>query len=599
VLPGTPHHPRRPAGRSRPASRLLLSALVGALAAVAPGPARAQSTAPLRAGFEGAGKYFGTAIQGSKLADPAYTALAAREFDMATPENELKLDATEPQQNVFTFTPGDRVVDWARQSGMRVRGGPLLWHSSPPAWMASLSSAALRAASLNHVTRVVEHYRGKVASWDVVSEAFDENGGRRPSIFQRTGNDWIEAALRAARAADPAAKLCYADYGIETWGAAKTQAVYDLVQDFKARGVPLDCVGLEGHFISGFKAPSTLRATLSAFAALGVDVALTELDVTNADPTQYAAAADACVSVPRCVGVTVWGVRDPDSWRSSESPLLFDKDGNRKPAYQAMLTVFNCCVLPYAIEVRKDGTGTGTVMSDPNGGISCGATCLRTHASGTTLTLTATADAGSRFVGWGGDCTGSGSCVVTLTADRVVTATFDLVATTTWALTVTRAGTGGGTVTSSAGGIACGAVCSAELPGGTVVTLTATPDAGSTFAGWSACQGTGPCVVTMDAARSVEAAFAVRPATPCANPITFTGSAGLTTTGAVCLRTATTVRGWGCSSFTGRTVSVNGGTATSTCGAGPFPLPRASDGYTYFALSAGAFPWASLYVWGW
>ncbi len=503
----------RPGAAARSRSAVLAATFVVAALCGLPARAGAQQ-AGLAAAAQASGRYFGVAIWGSRLSDPTYVTIARREFDMVTPENEMKFDAVEPRQNAFNFAAADRIVAWAEQNGQRVHGYNLLWHSGLPAWLVNLQGAALRSAMLNHVEKVAAHFQGKIAHWDVVSEAFDERGLRRNSIFQRTGDDWIEAALRAARAADPAAKLCYDDYSIEDWSAAKTQAVYAMVRDFKARGVPIDCVSIEGHFTGGIRVPSSLATTLASFAALGVDVALTQLDVTNADPAQYAAAVTACMSVPRCVGMTVWGVRDVDSWRSSESPLLFDAAGNAKPAYQAVL---------------------GALGPAPD----------------------------------------------------------------TYGLTVARAGAGAGTVTSSAGGILCGASCETRLPGGVTVTLTAAPATGSTFAGWGGdCVGTGACVVTMTADRAVTATFDAAPVAPCANPITFVrGTGSFNTTGPVCYRTTSIVRGWGCSSFYGRTVSVNGGPATRTCGAGPWPLPRMADGFTYFSISAGFVPWASLYTW--
>jgi endo-1,4-beta-xylanase len=174
-----------------------------------------------------------------------------------------------------------------------------------------------------------------------VNEAFNEDGSRRQSNLQGTGNDWIEVAFRTARNADPSVKLCYNDYNIENWNYAKTQGVYNMIKDFKARGVPVDCVGLQTHFTGGSSLPSTFQTTLSNFAALGVDVALTEVDVTNASTSQYGGLTQACMNVPRCVGITVWGVRDSDSWRSGESPLLFDGNGNKKAAYTSVLNALN------------------------------------------------------------------------------------------------------------------------------------------------------------------------------------------------------------------------------------------------------------------
>ena len=106
------------------------------------------------------------------------------------------------------------------------------------------------------------------------------------------------------------------------------------------------------------------------------------------------------------------------------------------------------------------------------------------------------------------------------------------------------------------------------------------------------------CVVTMAGDRDVTATFDAAPTLPCASATSFTGTTGnFGTTGTGCYKTSRAVNGWGCANFTGRTVSVNGGAATSACGAGPFPLARASDGNTYFAVTAGAYPWASIYTW--
>ncbi|WP_125778103.1 endo-1,4-beta-xylanase [Antribacter gilvus] len=300
----------------------------------------------LQAAAAESGRYFGTAIAANKLSDSTYTTIANREFNMITAENEMKLDATEPSQNQFNYTNGDRIVNWATSNGKQVRGHTLAWHSQQPGWMQNMSGTALRSAMLNHVTQVATHYRGKIHSWDVVNEAFQDgsSGARRDSNLQRTGNDWIEAAFRAARAADPNAKLCYNDYNTDDWTHAKTQAVYNLVRDFKARGVPIDCVGLQSHFNSQSPVPSNYQTTLSSFAALGVDVQITELDIEGSGTAQadnYRRVVQACLAVSRCTGITVWGVRDTDSWRSSGTPLLFDGSGNKKAAYTSTLNALN------------------------------------------------------------------------------------------------------------------------------------------------------------------------------------------------------------------------------------------------------------------
>ena len=318
-------------------SLAVVVALVAALLAI---PVAAATT--LGAAAAQSGRYYGAALTNGKLSNSAYTTIAAREFNMVTAENEMKMDATEPNQNQFNFTAGDAIYNWANSRGLKVRGHTLAWHAQQPSWMQSMSGTALRNAMINHINGVAGHYKGKLYAWDVVNEAFSDDGSqnRRSSNLQSTGNDWIEVAFRTARTADPAAKLCYNDYNIENWSAGKTQGVYNMVRDFKTRGVPIDCVGFQSHFGSGGM-PSNFQTTLSSFAALGVDVALTELDITGAPATAYANVTNACLAVPRCVGITVWGVRDSDSWLSGNSPMLFDNNGNKKPAYTSVLNALN------------------------------------------------------------------------------------------------------------------------------------------------------------------------------------------------------------------------------------------------------------------
>ena len=160
-----------------PRATARLGSVAGAVAALTvatgllwPGTAGAAST--LGASAAEHGRYFGTAISAGKLGDATYTAIAGREFGMATPENEMKWDATEPAPNTFSWTGADRVVGFAQSHGMRIRGHALAWHSQQPAWDQGLSGAALRSAMVNHVSTVAAHYRGQIYSWDVVNEAF-------------------------------------------------------------------------------------------------------------------------------------------------------------------------------------------------------------------------------------------------------------------------------------------------------------------------------------------------------------------------------------------------------------------------------------------
>ncbi|MFC7535121.1 endo-1,4-beta-xylanase [Actinoplanes sp. GCM10030250] len=319
----------------------LCSGLLAVAGAVAVMPSASAGTT-LRAAAAEKGRYFGTAVATSRLSDSAYASIINREFSSLVAENDMKWDATEPQQGRFSFTNGDRLVSHAQANGMTVRGHALLWHAQQPSWAQGLSGSALRSAAINHVTQVAAHFRGKIHSWDVVNEAFADGGGggRRDSNLQRTGNDWIEAAFRAARAADPGAKLCYNDYNTDGVNA-KSTGIYTMVRDFKSRGVPIDCVGFQSHLGTGIA--SDYQRNLQRFADLGVDVQITELDVAQGSNQAniYATVTRACIAVSRCNGITVWGVRDSDSWRRDENPLLFDSNGNKKQAYTAVLNELN------------------------------------------------------------------------------------------------------------------------------------------------------------------------------------------------------------------------------------------------------------------
>ncbi len=279
------------------------------------------------------------------LGDSTYVATWDREFNSVTPENEMKWDTTEPSRGSFNFGPGDQIANHAQSKGMRVRGHTLVWHAQLPGWVGNLSAGDLRTAMTNHINGVMGHYKGKIYAWDVVNEAFADGGAvgsLRSSVFtQKLGNGFIEEAFRAARAADPGAKLCYNDYNIDDANANKTRGVYNMVRDFRARGVPIDCVGLQSHFGNP---PANYQQNIAQFAALGVDVQITELDVGGSGSTQadaYRRVTQACMAVARCTGITVWGITDKYSWRSGDTPLLFDGNYNKKPAYDAVLTALN------------------------------------------------------------------------------------------------------------------------------------------------------------------------------------------------------------------------------------------------------------------
>ncbi|GJF31439.1 beta-xylanase [Kitasatospora sp. NE20-6] len=321
---------------------LLATGLAGAV--VTTGLAGSAHAASTLAGSAAAkGRYFGTAVAANHLGESAYASTLDAEFNAVTPENEMKWDAVEATRNTFTYSAADQIVSHAQSKSMKVRGHTLVWHSQLPGWVGSLGTTDLRTAMNNHITQVMTHYKGKIYAWDVVNEAFQDgsSGARRSSPFQdKLGNGYIEEAFRTARSVDPNAKLCYNDYNTDGQ-SAKSNAVYAMVKDFKQRGVPIDCVGFQSHFNSASPVPSDYQANLQRFADLGVDVQITELDIEGsgtAQATSYGKVTTACLAVTRCTGITVWGIPDKYSWRSSGTPLLFDNNYAKKPAYTAVLT---------------------------------------------------------------------------------------------------------------------------------------------------------------------------------------------------------------------------------------------------------------------
>jgi endo-1,4-beta-xylanase len=308
--------------------------------------------APLRDAAVAGGVRIGTALFSSGLAnEPVYAAAAARHFDFATAEFEMKWDPVQKTQGVFDFSGGDAIVAFAEAHGMAVKGHALIWHSATPAWVGALSPPELRIAVEDHIRTVVGHYRGHVRAWDVVNEAIDDSTlGLRSTVFSRgLGDDYVAEAFRLARQADPDAELIYNDYGGEGMNR-KSDAIYALVSGLKARGVPIDGVGLQMHVsASGSPAPAEIAANVKRLADLGLQVNFSEMDVQirnlPGDTASrlarqrqvYHDVVAACLTVPRCEAVTLWGFTDAHSWIDTafgpDDPLPFDEQYRAKPAF--------------------------------------------------------------------------------------------------------------------------------------------------------------------------------------------------------------------------------------------------------------------------
>lgn len=333
-------------------------------AALASGLVLAGCTAGVDAGPEplrraaGERVRIGTAVEGvhssRALAEPEYREALAANFNSVTPENQMKWSIVHPAPHRWVFEPADEVVGFAREHGQTVRGHTLLWHGSLPAWVGDLPDcAALRAAVRDHVTTLVTRYRGIVTQWDVVNEMYDETGRLRPEepFASRCGEGLVADAFRWAHAADPQATLFLNDYAAEAVNA-RSDAYHALARRLLAQGVPLGGMGFQGHLRLADGVPATMDENLARFAALGLEVAVTEADVRRSvthglpwDAERQAAVharlLDACLRQAACRSFTLWGFTDRYSWvpgalEGQGAATVMDADYAPKPALLAL-----------------------------------------------------------------------------------------------------------------------------------------------------------------------------------------------------------------------------------------------------------------------
>jgi endo-1,4-beta-xylanase len=301
---------------------------------------------------------FGTAVNNGGFLvdpDPRYRATLER-YDAITAESAMKILDLRPAADRWDFTVADAMVAFAEAHGQQVHGHTLTWCEDTwiPAWLRdrSWTRAQLLSQLDDYITGVLVHFHGRIASWDVVNEAFTDDGTRRNCLWSRViGPDWVEQAFRFARRADPSARLFYNEVRAETPGP-KLDAVLAMVRDFRERGVPIDGVGEQMHFVRGAPSQADMQEPMRLFGELGLDVHISELDVPvwylgstldqklSRQADSYRRIAAACQAEPACFRITTWGFADHYSWRGANSyPLPFDSEYRPKPAWTALQEV--------------------------------------------------------------------------------------------------------------------------------------------------------------------------------------------------------------------------------------------------------------------
>lgn len=324
----------------------------GVAAGCDPGTA---STCTLRELASLAGIRMGATAEPGETIDPDYSTTLAREFNALTPENAMKWYTTQPSPGAWNFEPAETVVDFALEHGMAVRGHTLVWAQDTftPTWVKAIADPDdLRAVVEEQITKTMTRFEGRVRRWDVVNEPLESLGtGPSASVFWNLGPDWIADAFTVAHAVDPDAELWINEYGTD-WVPGKHAAFVQLVTDLVNSGAPVDGVGIQTHRLPGGTLDeAAFAAQLRDFAALGLDVAITELDVpvSPTDPNAFSFQAGeyrkimaACLAVTRCVEVTTWGLTDRSTWLDGlglfptpTRPLLFDENYAPKPAYDS------------------------------------------------------------------------------------------------------------------------------------------------------------------------------------------------------------------------------------------------------------------------
>ncbi len=372
---------------------LLLSVLASALSALATAAPQAtgQSSSPTTAPTvdqhgptikDTYGKFFLIGMAGDIPGNysDAEQALIKENFNVVTPENCLKPAPVHPEEGTWRFDRPDALVKFCMENHIAIHGHTLVWHAQTNNWFFQGGDKDVITKRLqNHISTLVGRYKGKIRSWDVVNEAINDRGSdqtaqtenlRNSQWLSNLGPGFLTIAFKAAHEADPEAKLFYNDYSIET--GAKHGSSMVLLKRLKEEGAPIYGVGIQGHWSTANVPFAAIDKAISDYASLGLKVSISELDVTirgaaggqfgappavgpggrrgagrgaPASPQDLQAQAEAYAKLFTIFAkhketidrVTFWGLSDRRSWRAGQSPLIFDANNQRKPAYVAIV----------------------------------------------------------------------------------------------------------------------------------------------------------------------------------------------------------------------------------------------------------------------
>lgn len=333
--------------------------------------------------------YIGVAMNTPQITghDSLALQLIRKHFNSIVAENCMKSEVVQPVEGEFDFMLADQMIRFGVENNMHIVGHTLIWHSQAPKWFFTdaegneVTPEVLAARMKNHIQTVVSRYKGRVHGWDVVNEAINDDGSWRESPFYKIlGKDFVKLAFQYAQEADPDAELYYNDYSMSNEG--RRNGVIAMVKELQAQGIKVSGIGMQGHMGMDFPDLKEFEKSIVAFAALGVKVMITELDMSVlpspwsqtganiSDKAEYQEKMNPYVNgvspevnaewenrflsffelfekhSDKISRVTLWGLRDSDSWKNNwpipgrtDFPLLFDRNYEAKPVVKRIMGI--------------------------------------------------------------------------------------------------------------------------------------------------------------------------------------------------------------------------------------------------------------------